>query len=112
MEGDSTAKIQFSGQTYVATKGSNLRKVLLEQGAPLYNGSASALNCRGLGTCGTCAIRIVKGEAQPARAIERWRLSFPPHRPDSELRLACQIEVLGDLTLEKLNGFWGERKDL
>ena len=112
MEGDSTVEVRFSGKSYMLPKGSNLRRALLNAGAPLYNGAASALNCRGLGSCGTCAIRILEGEFAPAVGIERWRLSFPPHKPESGLRLACQLKVIGEMSLEKAEGFWGQGRDL
>jgi ferredoxin len=41
--------------------------------------------------------------------MERWRLSFPPHRRDSDLRLACQLRVERDLVVHKHGGFWGHR---
>ncbi|MCU0569292.1 MAG: hypothetical protein MUF49_22295 [Oculatellaceae cyanobacterium Prado106] len=35
-----------------------MRQVLLEQGVDLYNGQAKVINCRAIGTCGTCAVQI------------------------------------------------------
>ncbi len=98
--------ITFAGQTITCAEGDNLRKVLLKHKLPLYNGAALYIHCRGLGTCGTCAVRI-EGEVSPTTAVERWRLSFPPHDPAQGLRLACQCKVLGDLVLEKGDGLWG-----
>lgn len=46
----------------------NLRKVLLHNGIDLYNGGASFINCRGIGTCGTCAVKV-EGEVSAAN----WR---------------------------------------
>ncbi|MFN3182245.1 MAG: hypothetical protein ACE37F_09620 [Nannocystaceae bacterium] len=40
--------------------------------------------------------------------MERWRLGFPPHERTSGLRLACQIEVTGDIEVTKHPGFWGQ----
>ena len=50
--------ISFLGQSVECEEGSNLRRVLLDVNLPLYNGSAGAIHCRGLGTCGTCAVEI------------------------------------------------------
>jgi hypothetical protein len=34
---------------------------------------------------------------------------MPPHDRDSGLRLACQVNVLGDLTVIKYAGLWGQK---
>ncbi len=75
----------------------NLRKVLLENGIDLYNGNSRIINCRGIGTCGTCAVKV-EGEVSAVNWREQTRRSLPPHSPTSNLRLACQIQVLGDVT--------------
>lgn len=50
------------------------------------------------------------------RNAREWlRLSFPPHNPEKQsplLRLACQVQVHGDLQVTKRSGFWGQHKDL
>ncbi len=81
---------------------------MLESGVPLYNSIAGAIHCRGLGTCGTCAVQI-EGPVSPPTAIEKWRLTFPPHSAGNRLRLACQCKVLGDLVLTKHSGLWGHK---
>jgi ferredoxin len=99
--------IQFQHQTIEVETGENLRTALLRAGAPLYNGHARWLNCRGLGTCGTCAV-FVQGHLSEPTAVEKARLRFPPHTPQEGLRLACQCRVLGSVVLEKGEGFWGQ----
>jgi hypothetical protein len=71
------------------------------------------INCRGLGTCGTCAVEL-RGDVEPAEASarERLRLSFPPHELRPNLRLACQCTVHGDVVVSKFEGFWGARPTL
>jgi len=100
--------VQFAGETVECPEGANLRTVLLRARLPLYNGVARAIHCRGFGTCGTCAVRI-EGEVSEPTAVERWRLGFPPHDAESGLRLACQCNVLGDVTVTKYEGLWGHR---
>ena len=100
--------INFAGQVIECQQGANLRRVLLSEKAPLYNGVANAIHCRGLGTCGTCAVEV-EGAVSELTSVERWRLSFPPHQSDSGLRLACQCEVLGDLKIAKRGGLWGNK---
>ena len=107
-------KIEFAGQVIECERGENLRRVLRQAGLPLYNGISSAIHCRGLGTCGTCAVEIV-GDVTSKTAVETWRLGFPPHSEErtkdlaGALRLACQCTVQGDLKLTKHDGMWGHR---
>ena len=83
----------------------------LENGVGLYNDAASILNCRGLGTCGTCAVEV-EGEVSEMQWQEKARLSLPPHSPQSNRRLSCQLKVLGDIKVSKYEGFWGERAEV
>jgi ferredoxin len=99
--------ITAQGQTVECAMGANLRQVLRQQGIALYNGQANIINCRGIGTCGTCAVYI-EGPVSEANWRDRTRRSLPPHDPDRELRLACQTQVLGDLRVTKYDGFWGQ----
>ena len=100
--------IEFSGQTLECPNGANLRVVLLRARLPLYTKVASALHCRGHGTCGTCAVEIEGPVSEPTSA-ERRRLRLPPHDPAAGLRLACQVNVLGDVKVTKHQGLWGQR---
>jgi ferredoxin len=102
--------VEFAGQSVECPHGANLRMVLLRARLPLYNSAARALNCRGNGTCGTCAVRI-EGEVSEPTSAELRRLAFPPHREDSGLRLACQCKILGDLKVSKHEGLWGQRPE-
>ncbi len=102
--------IRFAGQSIACPQGANLRAVLLRARLPLYNGAARAIHCRGFGTCGTCAVRIDGPVSEPTR-IEKLRLGFPPHDRESGLRLACQANVLGDVSVTKYDGLWGQGSD-
>lgn len=101
-------KVLFSGQEIECPPNANLRSVLLAAQLPLYNGVARAIHCRGLGTCGTCAVKIT-GDVSGMTAVERWRLNFPPHKLFDGLRLACQCKILGDVSIEKFDGLWGQK---
>lgn len=95
------------GKTIQCETGTNLRQVLLANGVDLYNGQAQVINCRSLGTCGTCAVEI-QGEVSAANWKDKARRSLPPHDPARNLRLACQTQVLGDIAVTKYDGFWGQ----
>ncbi|ELY57467.1 ferredoxin [Natronolimnohabitans innermongolicus JCM 12255] len=99
--------IDFRGREIECDRGRILRDVLLEADESPHNGRANYLNCRGHGTCGTCAVAIEGAVSEPT-AAERRRLSIPPHDPDSGLRLSCQTRVDGDVVVRKYDGFWGQ----
>lgn len=101
-------KIQFGPDVIECAVGDNLRKVLLKAKQPVYNPPMKTFNCRGFGTCGTCAV-WVEGSLSEPTSVEQWRLGFPPHRRDSGLRLSCQCTVQGDLNVVKYPGTWGEK---
>ena len=102
--------VTIRGRDLECERGAVLRDVLLRADESPHNGRADALNCRGLGTCGTCAV-AVSGEVGEPGPRERLRLSTPPHDADSGLRLACQVRVEDDLVVEKYPGFWGQHTD-
>ena len=98
-------------------KGEILRSALLRRGISPHNGRSRLINCRGLGTCGTCAVEVTSDDNQPCiipmeKSIkEKLRLNFPPHgskEQSTNLRLACQIQVQGDIHVKKRTGFWGQ----
>lgn len=50
--------VTFRERTFSCESGANLRQILLEHQIDLYNGKAKIINCRGIGSCGTCAVAI------------------------------------------------------
>lgn len=60
-------------------------------------GMVGMVVCRGLGTCGTCAVQVV-GKVVPEQwgNQERLRFKLPPHNSSrsAHLRLACQVNFL------------------
>ncbi|MEM6446427.1 MAG: 2Fe-2S iron-sulfur cluster-binding protein [Cyanobacteria bacterium J06642_2] len=99
--------VYASGQSIFCERGANLRRVLLDAGIALHNGKAAWINCRGLGSCGTCAVRV-EGKVSEANWRDRGRRSIPPHDPERGLRLACQTQVLDDVRVTKFDQFWGQ----
>ncbi len=102
--------IRFDGREIDCAEGAVLRDVLQDAGLSVHNGRSRTLNCRGHGSCGTCAVEI-DGAVSERSKREQTRLSVPPHNGDSGLRLACQSRVEGDLTVRKYPGFWGQHSD-
>lgn len=121
--------LYVQGRTIACEAGANLRQVLMQNGIDLYNDRANIINCMGIGTCGTCAVRIeAAAQGAPDVALppslpplnwkEKARLALPPHSltgdalAASQRRLACQVQVLGDLKISKGEGFWGQRETI
>lgn len=100
--------IHFAGQSIECLQGANLRSALTRARLPLYNSAAKALNCRGRGACGACAVQV-EGEVSEPTEAETKRMGAFPHRPDTSLRLACQTNVLGDVMVTKHDGLWGQK---
>ena len=74
--------VRAAGKVIQCETGANLRQVLLKAGVALYNGNATVINCRSIGTCGTCAVRIEgePGAINEANWRDRTRRSLPPPR--------------------------------
>ncbi|MBT9315140.1 2Fe-2S iron-sulfur cluster-binding protein [Leptothoe spongobia] len=104
-------KVIAQGKTFECEVGANLRRVLLGNDIALYNGKARLINCRGLGSCGTCAV-MIDGEVSSPNWRDRGRRSLPPHVPERPLRLACQTRVLGEITVTKYDQFWGQGQNI
>ena len=102
----SVPKVEFQDQEIECLEGSNLRMILLRARLPLYHEVSRAINCRGRGVCGTCAVEI-QGHVSEPTPEEKRRLRLPPHNLDSGLRLACQVSVLGDVRVTKRSGMFG-----
>ncbi len=93
--------------------GSVLRTEALKAGVPIHGWIESFLNCRGFGLCGTCKVLVKKGmenlgkpplmETINTRAHPLTMLSRIGH--EEELRLACQVIVNGDCTIETQPSF-------
>jgi ferredoxin len=88
--------------------GSVLRTEALKAGIPIHASIEAYLNCRGFGLCGTCKVLVKKGmenlgqptmmETINTRAHPLTMMARIGH--EDELRLACQVVVNGDCTVE------------
>lgn len=57
--------------------------------------------CSGNGTCGRCLVRILSGTANQPTATEHRRLT--PEQLHQQLRLACQVRLQQDLSIQVIN---------
>ena len=99
--------VTVQGKTFTCEREANLRRVLLQHDINLHNGKSKIINCRGIGSCGTCAVKII-GKVSAVNWRDQARRSLPPHSLDHNRRLACQTKVLGDIEVIKYDGFWGQ----
>ncbi len=106
MELDQTIHVTFQGVVMPCLMGDVLRDVLVKHGLTPHNGKTEWINCKGIGTCGTCAVRIQGPVSEPG-IKERVRMQLPPYVSVPDLRLACRVQVMGDVLVQKFNGFWG-----
>ncbi len=104
-----TFTIDYSGKKITAKAGEVLRDTLIEHNLKPHNDKSTYLNCRGMGTCGTCAVEI-EGSVHSKTKTEQVRLDFAPHDKNNGLRLACQVKVNDNLKVTKHKGFWGQLK--
>lgn len=75
----------------------NLRKLALKHGVPIYQGKDKFLNCHGLGLCGTCAVEVAEGDhVSPKKRGEDKILTKKGQNADNR-RLSCQCLVYGDM---------------
>jgi ferredoxin len=89
-------------------EGANLRREALKAGVPLYAGPHKYFNCRGLGQCASCRVRITQGTENVSKQglYERLRLLLGPITffarigNEDQLRLSCQTKVHGDCEVE------------
>jgi len=90
-------------------EGTNLRTAARQAGIEIYQGMDRYLNCRGLGLCGTCRVLVKKGMEglSPKGFRERFRLglSLASVGHEDEMRLACQCQVRGDVSIETQPAF-------
>ncbi len=79
------------------------RRARVPAGATLLDAARAAgvdivASCGGVGICGTCVVKIVRGEVSALNQQEREVLS--PEEVRQGLRLACQTQVLGDVGVD------------
>lgn len=100
--------LEFEGKTLECHHGETIKKALNRHQLSPHRQGSQFLHCPSIGTCGTCAVKV-EGKVSEMTPIEKWRMGFPPHSLISKLRLACQTKVLGDVRIEKKEGFWGHQ---
>lgn len=86
-----TITIPSQGLSFVTPHGSNLLQAIMLRGVPVI------APCGGLGTCGKCRFKVLRGEVSPGAPD---RQIFTPQEIDGGWRLMCQTRVVADLDIE------------
>ena len=86
--------IQPSGQVYPYEPGKNLLQILLEKEILIDN------PCGGLGICGKCRVKVLKGALPPVSSAEETFLGQAELQ--NGLRLACYVKPDNDLKISLL----------
>ena len=74
--------------------GSNLMQALLDAGLPV------ASSCRGEGVCAKCRVEIVSGVRNLGPENELEKFLRERHSIEREIRVSCQVTVLGDIVVD------------
>ena len=86
--------IKPSNTEIVVESGTNLRNVLIKEGYPIKS------TCGGCASCATCVVVIKDGDNNISEiSFEEKQLLGNVFHITKE-RLSCQVEVLGDLTVD------------
>jgi ferredoxin len=88
--------------------GANLLAEAKKAGVQIYAGIDRYVNCLGHGLCGTCKVLVKKGmeNLSPKSTMEKVNFAAHPMTMlarighEDEMRLACQIQVNGDCSIE------------
>lgn len=78
--------------------GANLMRALLKAGLPV------ASSCNGDGVCSKCRIKIIEGQKNLSEPNDTELILKEQNSISKELRISCQVEVLGDVTVDA--GYW------
>lgn len=88
-------RFERENKTVTVEEGENLRYVALDNDIPIYCNIFNLANCHGNGLCGSDKVQVTPSSAiNPRTVAERIHLR---KRPD--LRLSCQVEIHGDITV-------------
>ena len=99
-----TVKFINENKTIEVPAGANLREEAIKAGIGVYGWRHKLINCRGLGSCGTCRVLIKKGmeNTSPKGTKEKIRLgmSMVSIGFEDQMRLSCQTKVTGDIEVQ------------
>jgi ferredoxin len=90
-----TIRLEGEGETFDCPDGRRLVLCIEDHGIDILH------RCGGNARCTTCRVQVLEGEPSPKTPAEEERLGRLKNRPE-DLRLSCQIQVRGELTVRVL----------
>ncbi|WP_010585230.1 2Fe-2S iron-sulfur cluster-binding protein [Schlesneria paludicola] len=96
-------------KTVEVPAGSNLRREAIKAGVQLYPFPHNYVNCLGFGACTSCRVMVKKGveNCSVQSGYEKFMMTVPHPLTffarignESTLRLACQMQVNGDIEVQ------------
>jgi ferredoxin len=83
-------------------EGDQIRYPALENDVKIYGGLWNLANCHGNGLCATDRVEVTPSENISVPSfLEKFRLGNA-HKQNPNLRLACQVQVFGDVEVRTL----------
>jgi ferredoxin len=81
--------------------GDHVRYPALENDVAIYCGIWKFANCHGNGLCGTDRVAVSpSANTNPLTFAEKFWLRNDRKKKNPNMRLACQVEVMGDVTVD------------
>lgn len=80
--------------------GDHVRYPALENDVPIYCGLSKLGNCHGNGLCGTDRIAVSPAANTNSLTLAEKLWLRNDLKKNPNMRLACQVEVLGDVTID------------
>ncbi|MBO0790372.1 MAG: hypothetical protein J2P36_05410 [Ktedonobacteraceae bacterium] len=82
-------------------EGDSVRYPGLENDVPVYCGIWKFANCHGNGLCGTDRVAVSPAEnTNPLTFMEKFWLGKDRKKKNPNMRLACQVQVFGDVNVD------------
>jgi ferredoxin len=84
-------------------EGDKVRYPALENDVRIYCGIKHFVNCHGNGLCGFDRVVVTPAEnTNPLTFMEKFWLGKDRKKKNPDMRLACQVKVLGDVNVETI----------
>jgi 2Fe-2S ferredoxin len=83
-----------TGQVLKGSAAKTILQTLQQAGYPIYH------KCGGRASCGTCRIKIVKGQEKCSGIKERESIRLKSMNMEHSHRLACQTYYSGDISID------------
>jgi len=93
-----TVQVEINGEVFTTEKNAKL--------ISLCDNNITDLEfmCRA-GACGVCLIKVIEGRGNITEKTEEEKILLPMLTDDKDARLACQVKIMGDIAVQKIEEF-------